>query len=217
MKPANKTAIDREETKMKGESAFRATAAALLLAAAAVSGYHRRKAEAASPEKISAVEEEGLLTAVALRLSGLALMLSVAAYVLNPRWMAWSSVRLPVAVRWAGAGLATATLPLSWWVFKSIGKNITPTVATREEHELVTARPFRWVRHPLYATGTTFFASLSVVAANWFMGLASLSVLVMLLVRLPEEEERLLERFGGEYTEYMKRTGRLLPRLLRAK
>jgi protein-S-isoprenylcysteine O-methyltransferase Ste14 len=38
----------------------------------------------------------------------------------------------------------------------------------------------------------------------------------MLLVRLPEEE-RLLERFGGEYTEYMKRTGRLLPRLLRAK
>jgi protein-S-isoprenylcysteine O-methyltransferase Ste14 len=85
-------------------------------------------------------------------------------------------------------------------------------VAIREQHELVTAGPFRWVRHPLYAIGTTFFASLSVVAANWFMALASLSVLVMLLVQLPEEE-RLLERFGGEYAEYMERTGRLLPRL----
>lgn len=202
---------------MKGESIFRATAAALLLTAAAISGHHRHKAEAASRENISAVEEEGLPTAVPLRLSGLALILSVVAYVLNPRRMAWSSVRLPAPVRWAGAVLGAATLPLSWWVFESLGKNITPTVATREQHELVTAGPFRWVRHPLYAIGTTFFASLSVVAANWFMGLASLSVLVMLLVRLPEEEERLLERFGGEYAEYMERTGRLLPRLSRAK
>ena len=131
--------------------------------------------------------------------------------------MAWSSVRLPVRVRWAGAVLAAATLPLSWWVFESLGRNVTPTVATRAQHELVTAGPFRWVRHPLYATGTAFFASLSVVAANWFMGLTSLCVLAMLLVRLPEEEGRLLERFGGEYAEYMERTGRLLPRLSRAK
>ncbi len=42
---------------------------------------------------------------------------------------------------------------------------------------------------------------------------ASLSVLSMLLVRLPKEEEKLIERFGDEYREYMKRTGRLLPRL----
>jgi protein-S-isoprenylcysteine O-methyltransferase Ste14 len=202
---------------MKEERAFRGTTAVLLLAAAAVSGYHRRKAEAAAPEKIFAVEEEGLLIAVALRLSGLALVLSVAGYVINPRWMAWSSVRLPARVRWAGAVLAAATLPLSWWVFESLGKNITPTLAPRERHELVTAGPFRWVRHPLYATGTTFFASLSVVAATWFMGLTTLYVLAMLLVRLPEEEKRLLERFGGDYAEYMERTGRLLPRLSRAK
>jgi protein-S-isoprenylcysteine O-methyltransferase Ste14 len=217
VKSANKAATDREQPQMRKEDTFRSIAAALLLAAAAVSGYHRHNAEVATPEKISAVEEEGLPTAVALRLSGLTLVLSVAAYVINPRRMAWSSVRLPVRVRWAGAVLGAATLPISWWVFESLGKNITPTVATRERHELVTAGPFRWVRHPLYATGTAFFGSLSVVAANWFMGLASLCVLVILLVRLPEEEKRLLERFGGEYAEYMKRTGGLLPRLLRAK
>lgn len=128
-----------------------------------------------------------------------------------------ASVRLPASVRWAGAVLAAATLPLSGWIFESLGRNVTPTVTIRARHELVTAGPFRWVRHPLYATGTTFFASLSVVAANWFMGLASVCVLAMLLVRLPEEEGRLLERFDGEYEEYMERTGRLLPMLWRAK
>jgi protein-S-isoprenylcysteine O-methyltransferase Ste14 len=38
-------------------------------------------------------------------------------------------------MRWAGAVLGTATLPISWWVFESIGKNVIPT----EHHELVTA------------------------------------------------------------------------------
>ena len=56
----------------------------------------------------------------------------------------------------------------------------------------------------------------TLLAANWFMGLASVVVLVMLLVRLPKEEEKLIERFGNEYREYMKRTGRLLPRIERA-
>jgi protein-S-isoprenylcysteine O-methyltransferase Ste14 len=71
------------------------------------------------------------------------------------------------------------------------------------------------VRHPLYTVGTSFFMSLGIVAANWFMGLASLVVLVMLLVRLPKEEEKLIERFGDEYRAYMERTGWLLPRIKR--
>ena len=100
-------------------------------------------------------------------------------------------------------------------MLRTLGKNITPTVETREEHELVTGGPYRWVRHPLYTVGTSFFVSLSIVAANWFTGLASLVGLVMLLIRLPKEEEKLIERFGDEYRSYMQRTGRLLPRIKR--
>ena len=140
-------------------------------------------------------------------------MLSVVAYLINPRWMRWSSLNLPAWLRWLGAGFGATALPLSYWVFSTIGKNITSTVETRENHELVTGGPYRWVRHPLYSVGTSFFVSLSVLAANWFMGLSSLLVLVMLLVRLPKEEAKLIERFGDEYREYMKRTGRLLPRV----
>jgi protein-S-isoprenylcysteine O-methyltransferase Ste14 len=31
--------------------------------------------------------------------------------------------------------------------------------------------------------------------------------------RIPEEEEMMIDRFGDEYREYMKRSGRLLPRI----
>ena len=51
------------------------------------------------------------------------------------------------------------------------------------------------------------------LAANWLMGFLSVLVLSMLLVRLPKEEAKLIERFGNEYREYMRRTGRFLPRL----
>ena len=131
---------------------------------------------------------------------------------LNPRWMRWSSLDLPALLRWSGAGLGTVFLVLALWIFRTIGKNITSTVETREEHELVTDGPYRWVRHPHYTVGTSFFTLLGIVAANWFVGLASLVVLVMLLIRLPKEEEKLIERFGDEYRAYMERTGRLLPR-----
>src|SRR5215217_5502326 len=197
---------------MKGESVFRGIAATLFVAALSVSAYHRHRAEQASEEKIS-WREEGLPTIIALRASGLALLLSVVAYLLNPRWMKWSSLSLPTWLRWSGAGLGAAALPLSYWVFRSLGKNVTLTVETREDHELVTSGTYRWVRHPLYSVGTSFFLSLSVLAANWFIGLAGLFGLGMLLVRLRKEEEKLIERFGDEYREYMKRTGRFLPRL----
>lgn len=199
---------------MKEESVFRSITATLVITAASISIYHRHRAEMAGEEEIS-LEEEGLPTAVALRVSGLVLMLSVVGYLINPRWMRWSSVDLPASVRWSGAGLGAAALPLAYWVLRTLGKNITPTVETREEHELVTGGPYRWVRHPLYTVGTSLFVSISIVAANWFMALASLVGLVILLIRLPKEEEKLIERFGDEYRAYMKRTGRLLPRIKR--
>lgn len=196
---------------MKDERAFRIIAGALLASGVSISGYQRRKAEATN-EKVS-WKDEGLPTIIGLRSSGLAMWLSAILYVLNPRWMRWSRVDLPNPVRWSGVALAAVALPLAHWTLASLGKNVTPTVATRERHELVTRGPYRWVRHPLYSVGTLFFGSFGLLAANWFVLLSTLCTLVMLLVRLPKEEERLIERFGDEYRAYMEQTGRLLPRL----
>jgi protein-S-isoprenylcysteine O-methyltransferase Ste14 len=120
---------------MKREGPFRGAVAALLCAAVAISGYHRHRAEQVSEEKVS-WREEGLPVIVELRAS--VLVLSLLAYLINPRWMRWSSVELPAGLQWAGACLGAGSLFLGFRVFRAIDKNITPTVETREDHELIT-------------------------------------------------------------------------------
>ena len=51
------------------------------------------------------------------------------------------------------------------------------------------------------------------VAANWFLALTGGMTFGLLVLRTRIEEEKLIERFGEDYKEYMKRTGRFLPRL----
>jgi len=190
---------------------FRLFALAIFLIGASIGFYYRYKAEKAG-EPIS-WNEEGAVVMVLLRVFGLVGWLSVITYLVNPAWMKWSEMPLPDWARWVGVIAGAVSVPLLYWLFKSIGKNITQTVKIRKEHELVTNGPYRWVRHPLYSVGTLLFVSFALMASNWFIGLATLASLVMLMVRLPKEESNLIERFGDEYREYMKRTGRLIPKI----
>jgi protein-S-isoprenylcysteine O-methyltransferase Ste14 len=190
---------------------FRLLALLILLPALIIGGYFRYQSEKGR-EKMP-WREEGLATMVLLRLFGLAGWLSMAAYLINPTWMSWSEMHLPVWVRWIGVLTGLLSIPMLYWLFKSIGKNISQTVGTRKQHQLVITGPYRWMRHPLYSIGTMMALSIALIASNWFIATAVTGALVMLLVRLPKEEENLIKRFGSDYEDYMQRTGRLLPRL----
>ena len=196
---------------MNTESLFHTISVVVIGLCLSISIYVRRKA-AQTRDKID-VKEEGALILNLRRVFGLLLWLSILAYLVNPAWMAWSSLPLPLWLRWVGAGLMAACLPLIYWVFSSLGKNVTPTVVTRQEHSLVTHGPYRWVRHPLYTVGFLAFAGLSLAAANWFIGGVLVLGVIPLALRTPLEEERLVERFGDDYRAYMLRTGRYWPRL----
>jgi protein-S-isoprenylcysteine O-methyltransferase Ste14 len=53
--------------------------------------------------------------------------------------------------------------------------------------------------------------SLGLVAANWIpLAFAALAA-VNFILRIQPEEKMMLQQFGDEYREYMKRTGWLLP------
>ena len=78
----------------------------------------------------------------------------------------------------------------------------------------MTSGPYRYVRNPIYLGSFTFIVSLSLVAANWFILLPSLALILLIYGQIEREEAMLIERFGDEYREYMKRTPRLIPRLL---
>ncbi len=194
------------------ENLFRISAALILVLAISISGYFRRKADRISGEKVS-TKDEGRPIFWALRLGGLFLWFSPLIYAINPAWMAWSKIGLPDWLRWIGVGVGFLSLALITWMFRSIGTGITPTVATRKEHKLSTSGPYRWIRHPLYSFGTLAFLSLGLIADSWFIVLLAVLAFILLATRTPNEEAHLIEKFGDDYREYMKRTGRYLPRL----
>lgn len=193
------------------ENIFRLIAAIVIFTAAGISSYHRRKADKETGEKISR-KVDGSTFMNIIRFGGLILWLSPLVYLLNPRWMNWSKMGLPDEVRWAGIGLGILCVIGVYWLFSSIGSGITATSATREKHTLVTKGPYRWVRHPLYTIGSSMFVAFGLIADNWFIALLGILAFIAMAVRTPKEEASLIAKFGDEYRDYMKRTGRFFPK-----
>ena len=195
------------------ESVYRWMALVIFLVGTGISMYYRRRADReAGGEKIS-LKSEGLPLMLALRVGGIALWLGVFAYFINPAWMAWSQLELPSWLRLAGAALGMVTDGLILWVFSSLGNNVSPTVVTRQRHQLVTSGPYRWVRHPLYTVGFLSYMSFAVLAANWYIAILAIVALWLLSLRVPAEEQALIARNGDTYRDYAKRTSRFLPKL----
>ena len=194
------------------ENIFRIVAAVILITGMAISSYYRRKADRETGEKISR-KVDGTVLMTVIRLGGLILWLSPFVYLINPAWMAWSKIGLPDWVRWLGVFLGILCVGGVYWLFSSIGSGISPTSATRREHKLVTSGPYRWVRHPLYTVGSSMFIAFGMMADNWFIMLLGGLAFIIMAIRTPKEEANLIEKFGDEYREYMKRTGAFLPKL----
>ncbi|MBI4475564.1 MAG: isoprenylcysteine carboxylmethyltransferase family protein [Acidobacteria bacterium] len=174
-----------------------------------VMAYYRLRSQATG-EKLDRWQE-GPFILFTLRPIGVAAMLGLLAFMIDPSWMAWPSVRLPAWLRWIGAGLGVPAAGLLIWTVRHLGPNLTDTVVTRRKHTLVTSGPYRWVRHPFYdAAGLAVLAD-SLTAANWFLFLTGGLAFALMIVRTRTEERHLLARFGESYRAYMWRTGRFVP------
>ena len=196
------------------ENIFRILAALILFTGMGISSYFRLKADRDSGEKISR-KVDGTVFMTIIKIGGLILWLSPLVYMINPGWMAWSKIGLPDWVRWLGVLIGVLCTFGIYWLFSSIGTGITPTSATRQRHQLVTKGPYRWVRHPLYTIGSSMFIAFGMMADNWFIMALGVLAFFAMASRTPKEEANLIEKFGDEYREYMKRTGRYFPKFSR--
>jgi protein-S-isoprenylcysteine O-methyltransferase Ste14 len=195
---------------MDSDLVFRVLTGLYIVGLFGISGYYRHRAHRQGGAMRS---REGQHAVALVRLYALLIWLPLLAYLINPTWVAWARLPLPDVARWSGAGLALLTLPLAYWVFSSLGNNVSPTQATRTGHQLVTRGPYRFVRHPLYTTGVFGFAALALMSAMWWIVVAVVPALLFLMWRTPHEEARLVETFGEEYQAYARRTGRFVPKL----
>lgn len=117
----------------------------------------------------------------------------------------------PPAIWLAGLFLIVVGILIHAWS-RWVRKEMASSWAMSQEHVLITNGPYRWVRHPSYTSYAISFMGLfllipSVVTTVMLFGIPAYYSIAK------REEEMLLDQFGDEYREYMKRTGRMTPRI----
>lgn len=183
---------------------------ALIVPIVAVSAYIRSRAARNGGDKIDRTQE-GVSLMFVLRIGGLGVWLTTLVYLINPNWIQFAQLPFPDTLRWFGFALSLVAVPLLIWMLRSLGNNITDTVQTRQNAELVVRGPYRWVRHPLYSFGALFFIGVILMSASGLLALFSVITFAVLMLRTPNEEAHLVEKFGDGYREYMTRTARFIP------
>ena len=196
---------------METETIFRILLPILIVAFAAHRGYYVKnhsKPEDATIKK----REEGIISKVA-GLLGILGFVSLIAYVIDPKWLAFADLALPVWLRWAGIGIAILGFALLQWAQMTLANSWSDTPRMMKEQTLITSGPYRTIRHPIYTAFLLILGSTLFISANWLVGLAWTGMTVLEITsRIGFEESLMLEYFGDQYRDYMKRTGRLLPR-----
>jgi protein-S-isoprenylcysteine O-methyltransferase Ste14 len=85
-------------------------------------------------------------------------------------------------------------------------------VTIEKDHELVERGPFRIVRHPSYTGVLLAFVGFALSLGNWAALLVILLPIgVAFIHRMNVEEDALSGALGPQYTDYMRRTKRLVP------
>jgi protein-S-isoprenylcysteine O-methyltransferase Ste14 len=117
----------------------------------------------------------------------------------------------PGWLRWVGVGLGITSVGLFAWTHVVLGRFWSPYLQLRTGHRLIAAGPYARIRHPMYSAIVGWMMSLGIVSANWIPLVFASLVALNFRLRVQGEEKMMLQKFGDEYREYMKRTGRLLP------
>jgi protein-S-isoprenylcysteine O-methyltransferase Ste14 len=110
-----------------------------------------------------------------------------------------------LAVMWSGMGLR-------FWSFQTLGHYFTFTVQTSPDQPVISAGPYRAIRHPSYAGILLACVGIGFVLGNW----GSLAVLAAastcgLVYRITVEERALSSDLGGRYQSYAQSRKRLVP------
>ena len=172
--------------------------------------YHRKAKRLREGVKY----EEGKLNTTVRAVMGLGYIGLLVVYAFYPLIFQWAEISLPLWVRWLGTGVALSSVLLIWWVQWALDVQFHTTLHTQVDHQLIKHGPYRWVRHPMYSALFTMGIGWLLTTANLLIGgpLAA-AILIIMSVRVKNEEVVLIDLFGDEYRNYMKRTGRFLPKL----
>ena len=129
-------------------------------------------------------------------------------------WLAFADYRLPTFAPWLGTAVMAAALWLFWRSHADLGQNWSLTLELRKGHQLIKHGVYRSIRHPMYAAIWLFGLAQGLLLQNWLAGWSAfVTFAVLYFLRTPREEQMMCEFFGEEYRDYMRQTGRIIPRM----
>jgi protein-S-isoprenylcysteine O-methyltransferase Ste14 len=198
------------------ELLFRILLAAKSIAYIVPRFYYRRQAVRANPSGESELRNvsESKLRLALMGVSGLGANLLALVWIIQPAWLNWSRLPLPDWLRWVGVVMGVIAIWLGYLAHRTLGTNYAATLKRMEQQHLVFQGIYRWIRHPMY---TSFFAILAanfLLTANWLVGLLGVIYSLVIVERTGHEERLLLDTYCEVYRQYMRHTGRFIPRLV---
>ncbi len=159
-------------------------------------------------------EVRGLLIVRAIL--GLVFYATLAAWLFWPATLHWTYLPISAPVRWCAVVLLVPCLAFLAWSYRTLGTNYRGGVGLYDDHALMTAGPYRLVRHPIYAAFVAVMLLVMLLSSNWLLGASGLLLVVSIAAgRIRIEEAQLHERFGRQWESYRDQTGCLIPRVMK--
>lgn len=137
-------------------------------------------------------------------------------YLLSLAWLAlmpldavrWRWSQMPGVLQVIGVSLLLCSCA---GIFLTIRENsyLSPVVRMQKErgHTLITAGPYRLVRHPLYSSAFLFYLAVPLLLGSWW-GLALAPLFIGLMIWRAVQEERFLRYRLAGYERYLQQVPR---------
>ncbi|MBN2554511.1 MAG: isoprenylcysteine carboxylmethyltransferase family protein [Anaerolineales bacterium] len=199
---------------MELETIFRGLFILSFLAMSAIRGYYQsRLLKDDNPLDF----KEGRLSLIAGSVAALTTIVFGAAYIFAPGAFAFAyALPYPAWLRWLGAAFLLTGLLLLWSAHHHLGLSFHSLVNSKVRQELVQTGPYAWIRHPIYTAYLQNYLGGGLLAGNLILiVIPTVMFALLVMIRMPQEEAVMRERFGQAYANYMIQTGKLLPRLRR--
>ncbi|HEY1003840.1 MAG TPA: isoprenylcysteine carboxylmethyltransferase family protein [Streptosporangiaceae bacterium] len=140
------------------------------------------------------------------------LLAASAVLYLAPRLVPAGAIRPGAVAFGIGLVILVAGLVLRGWSIETLGAYFTAAVAVSADQSVVSAGPYRVLRHPSYTGLLLIMTGIGLASANW-AGLAGMTVLPLAgtLWRMHAEERALLTTLGDPYRAFAAQHKRLVP------
>jgi protein-S-isoprenylcysteine O-methyltransferase Ste14 len=100
------------------------------------------------------------------------------------------------------------------WAIRALGSYHSIHVEVREEHPLIEAGPYKFVRNPYYLSNLVEIVGLPLVAGSILGLMLAAGVYVpLLMLRLVIEEKALESKFGHRFVSYKEQAPKIIPKL----